>query len=128
MFCSAEEYAAHLHRRVTEAQLRRDELYMMNMRLESSVREAAKLAVRTISVTHKRGLALVRFAFLDDELNPTVETRETMADGFISRVNGAVIVDRQAEERLAVTQAYFRDYFDDQFGGALAASEHLSVS
>lgn len=127
-FCSAEEYAANSHRRVVEAQLQKDELYMMNMRLERGAREAAKLAVRTVSVAQKSGLALVRFVFLDDELNPTVETYETMSDGFISRVRGAVIVDPQAEEEFAVTQAYFRDYFEDQFGGALANSEQLSLS
>lgn len=126
-FCVAEEYTRGLPHRISDAQLKTDELYSLYMRLDDEKKQAAKLAVRTLEVAGKAGFVAVKFAFLDRDLNPTVETKEIVSGGFINEVQGAVITDPTTEERYAISQAYFKDYFDEQLEQLLAQSNSLSI-
>jgi hypothetical protein len=127
IFCAAEEYARGLSHRVNETQLQTNDLYTMLLRLDSEEKAAAKLAVRPLEIASKMGFAVVRFTFLDPNLNPTYETKETVANGLIAKVQGVVVTNAYTGEKFAVNQAYFKDYFDDQFGNTLAESDALSL-
>lgn len=128
IFCSASEYENGLAGRVNDAELERDEIYTLVMRLDSEKREASKMAVRTIEVNQKLGLAVVKLAFLNEELEPTREAQETVADGLIHKLSNTVIVEIQTQAQYAITQAYFKDYFEDQFGDYMTRSGELSLT
>ena len=126
-FCTQTEYFNHIGNRLHESQLKVGELGVMMLRLSSEKREAAKKPVRIIEVQEKTGLAVVRFALLDDNLDTQADTTETVANGLIDGVKGAHMIDPKDETRLPIRQAYVRDYFEEQFGGALREEEALLV-
>ena len=129
-FVSADEYYDGIHTRVDERQVRPDDLYMMLLRLASRDRahEAAKWPVRMDEVVRKSGLAVVRFTFLDENLEPEHETRETMQSGLIGHMEGTIFTTPHSEEPIPVTQAYLKDYYDDQFGPMLEVGFGLTVT
>ncbi len=129
-FVSADEYYDSIHTRVDEREVRPDDLYMMLLRLASHDRayEAAKWPVRMEEVVRKSSLAVVRFTFLDDNLEPKHETRETMQNGLIGHVEGTIFTTPQSTEEIPVTQAYLKDYFEDQFGPMLEVGFGLTIT
>jgi hypothetical protein len=127
-FCSADEYKSGLPRRVDETQLRIGDLYTFAMKLESEKREAAKLAVRALKLISKAGLTVVSIAFVDIDLNPINSAKAYLVNGLVDEVPGTNVVDPTTNESFAIRQAYFKDYFEEQFGGLLAASDQLIAS
>jgi len=126
-FCRREEYSNGLIRRIHETQLQNGELYMIMMSLDGEKREAAKKAARLLEIAPKTGLAVVKFAFLSNELAPELEMTQTVEDGLINDSKNILMVDTTLQEKFPVAQAYFKDYFDDQFGNVLAESSSLSL-
>lgn len=122
-FCRAEEYHQGFMTRVNESEIKEGDLYTLLARFEQDIDRAAKLPVRSLDIKHKSGIAVVRFAFVSSDLKPVIETEETMKQGIINDLNGAVVIDPITRTSLAIKEAYFRDYFEDQFGKYLAESQ-----
>lgn len=127
VFCTAEEYQRGLSHRVDEGQLQVDDIYTMFLLLDSVEREATKLAVRPREILKKEGLIIVRFAFLDKELNIQHEGKEVMQDGLITNVRETIVVDNERSKKYGAAQAYLKDYFDEQFGHLLSESDCVSA-
>lgn len=127
IFCSGEEYARGVPNRIHEGQLREEDIYTLCLHLESEKRQATKMAVRTLKIVQKTGFAVIKFAFLDPDLNSRIKTTETIADGLINKLQGACMVDTTTQEKFVVDQAYFKDYFEDQFGSILAKGNEVSL-
>ncbi len=125
-FCELEEYRNNIHRRAVESELQVDEIYTLMMQLEDSKNQAAKQVVMIEKVSRDCGLVAVRFAFLDEDLNAEDSVVEKMSDGLIEGFDEGVFVDLDADRVFNVKQGYLRDYFDDEFGGFMRATESLS--
>jgi hypothetical protein len=101
----------------------------MLLRLDTEEREATKLAIRPYEVrTRTSGMAIIKFAFLTPNLEPELEVQETMRDGLINPVNQATVIDYVKGLEYEPTEAYLKDYFDDQFGDFLSESYALTTS
>jgi hypothetical protein len=50
-----------------------------------------------------------------------------VADGLIDVSQSVIMTDNTLKEKFPVAQAYFKDYFDDQFGDILVESNNLSL-
>ena len=127
-FCAFEEYRSGLNSRLHESQLQNAELYMLMMSLKSATKEAAKTPVRMLNIADKSGIAVVHFAFLDNELSPVTESNQALVDGLLSDFGEYKIRDPATKESFRVHTAYLKDYFEDQFGGALVSGQALSMS
>lgn len=126
-FCSIEEYKSNLSNRADENQLRPDELFTLMLRLIDAKREAAKQPVKIQKVTEKGGIFAVRFAVLDDNLEPYAEVVQPMRDGVIDKFDNCKFIDSKTHVQYDMRDGYFRDYFQDQFGGFLQVSESCAV-
>jgi hypothetical protein len=130
-FISLETYHDEIHHRVIERDVRKDDLYMMFMRLASHdrKREAAKKPIRMEEIRRDTGLAAIRFTILSDKLKDEVTTHETMQNGLVNQMDGATIIHPEDNtRRLPITQAFLKDYFDDQFGDMLDTAAMLEAS
>ncbi len=125
-FCSLEEYADSIHRRANETQLQPGELYTLMMRLEQGEREAAKKPIRTIEIAQKTGLTVLKFVFLNNNLETELETKRIIRDGFMA-TKLLCMKDPATGQKFPVQQGYLKDYFDDQFGSFLATADRLLV-
>ena len=128
VFCSAAEYNQGRPKRANEQSLGEDDIYNLAVLLDSETRPAAKLAVQTQEISHGAGFVAVRFAFLDGNLKPTIQTEQVLYDGLINAFSGIVIVDTGTTEKYNIVQAYFKDFFDDQIIEALAQSAELATA
>lgn len=128
-FCEIYEYKRGLGNRILETNLRKDDLYMLMLKLDDSEKEAAKQAVRVNQVGRlkKSGIAAVRFAFLNNSLETTITTTEKINDGILHGFENVVFRSRGGK-MFDIDEAYFKDYFDDQFGLLLEVSSAVSVS
>lgn len=117
---TATEYESGLATRVHESSIIRDDIYSLIVRLRSKNYEAAKYATQIRAVHEAVGMVAVTFAFLDSNLEPLYETCESMQNGLVTSLEGRRFKDADGSGKLTITQAYFKDYFDDQFGGFLA--------
>lgn len=102
-------------------------LYTYMMQLTHEQYYAAKQPVRIEEISRKTGLVTVRFAFLDHDLLPEYEANEEIAHGIIRCNKDAVFTDLATGEDLSLTEAYIRDYFEEQFGDFLAAGDSVLV-
>ena len=124
MFCSAEEYSRDKERRVLEGSLRINDIYSMAVRLDSTAREAAKLAIRLVDKKE----TILSCMILDSDLNPMFGFDHAMNDGLMAP-NDLVVVDVEAGRReFSATQAFLKDYFDDQFDSILDKTIGLSLA
>lgn len=71
--------------------LQADEIYTLLLRLDSKKREAAKTAVRSLEIDSKTGLVAVQFAFLDPDFMSKHETKQSVIDGVITKMQGTAI-------------------------------------
>lgn len=125
-FCGYEEYSSGLGSRANEANICPDDLFMLMMALRDSQKEAAKQAVKVVEIAPNAGIAAVKFAFLDDDLEPYYATKEKMISGLFLPFEDASFYDYDdGEQEYKVTEAYLKDYFDDQFGSLQVQAEAL---
>lgn len=122
IFCSAEEYVRDRERRIDEVDLRVEDLYAMAVLLDSSKREAAKLAVRLLAKSN----SIVEVAFLDSDFNTLFSKQQPITDGLMHDFATTVVQDRENGGAYPIQQAFLKDYFDDQFGTILSESMSLS--
>jgi hypothetical protein len=127
-FCSLDEYEQGLDRRVHESDIRIDELYTFALRLDSDEREVAKLATRPLAAERSVGMAVVRFSLLDADLNPRAEGTAEITNGIANKVIDVAVKDPRSGNTFTILQGYFRDYFEDQFGGILERSNELTLT
>ncbi len=128
VFCSAAEYNRNTPTRANEQSMGADDIYNLAVLLESESRPAAKLAVQTQGISHGAGFVAVRFAFLDGNLKPTIQTEQVLSNGFIDTFSGINIIASGTTESYNIAQAYFKDFFDDQLIEALAQSTELETA
>lgn len=128
IFCSVSEYKNGQPNRALEHDLQKDELYMVNLRLRGEKREAAKVPARLGEIEREAGVIAVRFSLLDSNLEPVGQAYESVSDGYMSAIQGISIRDVTNDTKYKIAQAYFMDYFDDQFGDVLEQSRGLSMS
>lgn len=127
-FCSVEEYTRNRSLRIREGELETGGLYTYAMRLDHAERQAAKQAVRVERVVPKTGFVVVRFAFLDADLDTSYVTHENMNDGIIHGADDEMYMDYIKGVEYRVEEAYLRDYFEDQFGRVLDESSRLTAT
>lgn len=123
IFCSAAEYERDKERRILQGSLREQDIYSMVLRLDSAKREAAKLAIRLNAQDEN----ILKGVFLDAKLEPVVEFERAMNDGIITATGLQIRDVAGGGDILPATQAFLKDYFEDQFGGILEKSRGLSV-
>lgn len=128
-FCSLEEYSRHREARTYSTSLELNGLYTAMTRLQGGSREAVKFAVRLENLAYHTGLASVRFAFLDDNLETTHSAGAFVReDGIVAAFDDGVhVIDVSTNKNFSIRESYLRDYFDDQFGGILEQSSALQL-
>ena len=128
-YCSIEEYNDHRESRILEAALEVDGLYTYMMRLKDSEKQAALQAVRVMAIRQKSGFVAVKFAFLDEDLEPDFISAEPMHQGIIREFKGiGSFVDPDTNKKIALQEAYLRDYFEGQFGNFLVEASELGLT
>jgi hypothetical protein len=126
-FCGAEEYNTGVSKRITALELRQEDFYMMMFRLKGDQREAAKLAVKMLKVARPAGITVVKFAVVDTELKEGYVATEKLTDDFVAGAETIAVRDREFGGVYNVSEAYFKDYFEDQFGDMLEECNSQSV-
>lgn len=128
-FCEIDEYIRGIEERIHEDELRCGEYYNLMMRLAGNRREsAAKQAIQVERVSKYSGLVAVKFAFLDEDMQPTWLAHERMRQGLIGPFASAVFVANSDGAEFGIQQGYMKDYSADEFGDALAAFTELSLT
>ncbi|MDZ7785571.1 MAG: hypothetical protein U5L95_00415 [Candidatus Saccharibacteria bacterium] len=128
--CTIQEYIKGQEARLIEHDIQPDMLCMAAISLAGNQRTAAKHAARVSSVINKSGIYEVRFCLVNDEdLTPaTKQLSENMSGGFIAQITNLRIKDGNNGEYYQASETYFKDYFDEQFGGLLAKQKELSLT
>jgi hypothetical protein len=73
------------------------------------------------------GMVLVKFAFLDQELNTIGEIGpEPLRDGRITEPDAQGLVDWRNRKVYEIEEGYLKDYFEDQFNEVLETEKELS--
>lgn len=127
-FCDVNEFTRHKPNRVLDGNLEVDGIYTVMMRLADDKKQAAKQAVKLEDISHKAGLVVIRFAFLDEDLVPHWETTEKISDGIIEGFEKTFVEDHETGHDYPIVEAYLRDYFNGQFHDMLDTEQLLTVS
>lgn len=109
-FCSEREYKQNRSLRMDELSIRPDELYLLYMRLDSDEHEAAKFPSQTLRVAKKAGVAVVRFSFLDEQLEVEHTTSGRMSAGYIDEVSDTIIINLASLDEYEPYDFYFKDF------------------
>lgn len=120
-FCALDEYNSGLHKRIAALSLRSEDLYTMMFRLDDETRQAAKLAVKMLDIARSIGMTVVTFAVVDADLNQKYIATEQLTNDFVMGAKTIGVRDVESGHGYAVREAYFKDYFEDQFGEFLEA-------
>ena len=110
-YCSLEEYTNHIDNRAVESELKPNDLFMLMMRLKDARSEAAKAAIKIEKISEGSGLVAVKFAFLDEDLNPTSSATEKMSSGIIRNFEDSIFVDEEISKEFNIAEGYLRDYY-----------------
>ncbi len=127
-FCGLQEYFSGFDLRVLESDITKDELYTLMLRLDAHDK-AARWPIRMIDVREQNaGFIAIRYALLDDDLNPRTERIQAVSNGILQGEQGSLdFKDPNTQVAYEVTQAYLKDYFDDQFGDCLLDARELTA-
>jgi hypothetical protein len=127
-FCSLDDYLLHREHRVSESDLQVNGLYMYMMRFPAAFEKGAMQPMRAEAVQRRAGIAVVRFALLNNDLTTDITVQENMMNGLIEPRTGADFIDERKDKVYPIEEAYLRDYFEYQFGPLLSEQSKLSSS
>ncbi len=127
-FCSIEEYNTYRCKRVMETDIEQGGLYTYMMRFDHAEKQAAKQPVRAEEIIRKAGKLSVRFAFLNEDLEPECVVEESVWDGIIACCVEVTFNSHETGDSYQLQEAYLRDYYEDQFGDMLTRSNELSLA
>ncbi len=129
IFCSYEEYKQGFDRHVDGSELQEDSFYTIAMLLDSEKWDASKQAARVIQAAKGAGFYAVKHVFVDKDLNDMENTTciVKVEQGTIRRMPKVKIKDLRTDELFSIREAYYLDYFDEQFGGLLRQGQSLEV-
>lgn len=126
-FCPQDEYDRGINQRITSHEFRQGDLYMVMLSLDADECEAAKYPVRMLDIHRSYGAVAVQFAFLNKNLQEEHVALEPLEDDFIRNCSTATMCRTRDDKRFPILEGYFKDYFEDQFGPALAESQLLTM-
>jgi hypothetical protein len=125
-FCNAAEYRQALARKVVTAELHVNDLYNSYYKLSKGRNFAAKTPARIMNIFQGSGLIKIEFMVLDDNLEDLINLSCNASPNGINNASFP-FRDHATGKFQTTTSGFFVDYFDDQFGPALAEAKELTI-